>query len=1270
MISNNSALTRQEKQKSQQSKESRDTFGDKIKRKKNSNTLRVVFQNVNGLMPKDNEDKRELIRDFINDYKVDIFMMAEVNVNWKIVGKKHDLRSITKKWYKDSRVAVAHNLLGGSKSSHQPGGVSSIITGNLSASVVKSYYDGRMMGRWCSSTIRGSNNSITRVVTVYVPCNSKTHGCKTVFSQQQAALLKSKVGKGVLKRFWLDFWDEIDGWRKNGEKLIVGGDWNRNIVENQMLDEFKSKGLIPVVATKFPDNIPETYSGGSYPIDEIFVSETLEIKACGYMEHGLNRSDHRPIWLDIEKQEILGYKPPALHKHSIRRLQMYDPRVVSKYNTILEHEFEQYDIYKRSMDLYNAFQGELTPAQCAEYDLLDRDRIAAMRTAERSCRKLHMGAIAWSPAIQKSKTTILYITLTMRRKVGRNVSARYLMRLSKKLGINLEHMTVYQLQEERSRVRKIYNKQKKEASKLGLTYLESLAEALEEAGKGKKAKIIQQIIKTEAQKTSYKKLSKLNKKKDANLSTTAITMNLPDGSKKEITEKAAMEKAIINENIKKFHQSEDTCPFLQGDLRQQMGEYGETVEVERVLDGMYTCPSTNNNLTPLFIETCKRQCEENPMTRTPLQFKKSWQRMREKTASHDIHFGHFQAACEHKENLLVHYIMAEIPMRTGFCPSRWRNATNVMILKKAGLFDLDKLRTLCLFQADHNHNNKFLGKEMMSHALKNSCIAPEQYSVTGKKAISHALNKTLLFDNIRYNKGCLSLTSCDLKSCYDRIVHNPAMLALRSCGVPKQPLISFFSSLQNVKYYTRTAFGISDETFGGIEKGFTQKPQGSGQGNGAAPQIWAIVSSKMFAMLHELGLASVIKAPISGTSLWLVGFAYVDDSDLFTYSKSHDVEETVKKMQCIVTAWERAAKVTGGAIAPLKCWWYLVTFQWNKHGEWRYGKAQENEIKMLAKDADEKLHEIKRLDCSEAQEMLGVHIAPDGSSKAQLKVLTEKARDYAERLRICHTYRHEAWLGLTTIATKSIEYCLPATTLSEKECDSIMWILLKEFLPRSGVNRFVKRDVLYAPISLQGLGLKNLYMTQGLNHVCDIIEHTWKDSITGNFINVSLESLRLEIGTNDCILQSNISTFAEILLTHSWIRHTWQFMSENHITMDINTKTVPSQRENDKEIMKEILRNRNLTAYEKREFNKCRIYLKLFHLSDMVTGDGQKIRDSVWKGEQPVYNINTEVSWPKWGKPSTEQWRIWRYVLRSTFCRHKEKVLDTPLGKWLSLPPQ
>ena len=182
---------------------------------------------------------------------------------------------------------------------------------------------------------------------------------------------------------------------------------------------------------------------------------------------------------------------------------MRDPRVVAKYNAVLENEFERRNVYERALDLYNQFKSTLTPEQCVEYDLLDQDRIEAMRYAERSCRHIHMGAVPWSPEIQLTMTTILYITLTIRRKLGRSVSARYLIRLSQKVGMNLEHATIPDLEELKAATKKTYKFQKKNATNLQATFLEYLAEALEKDGQGKKASIVKQILCTESQRERW-----------------------------------------------------------------------------------------------------------------------------------------------------------------------------------------------------------------------------------------------------------------------------------------------------------------------------------------------------------------------------------------------------------------------------------------------------------------------------------------------------------------------------------------------------------------------------------------------------------------------------------------------------------------------------------------------------------------------------------------------------------------------------------------------
>ena len=148
-------------------------------------------------------------------------------------------------------------------------------------------------------------------------------------------------------------------------------------------------------------------------------------------------------------------------------------------------------------------------------------------------------------------------------------------------------------------------------------------------------------------------------------------------------------------------------------------------------------------------------------------------------------------------------------------PLRWRNATDVMILKKSGLYNVDKLRTIVLYEADFNHNNKFLGRSMMKYAAPRNLIAKEQYSIPKKKAIDHVLNRRLTFDLARYQKSSLAITSCDLKSCYDRIVHVPAILAMHRLGTPIHPMRSMFRTIQTAQHVTRTAYGDSTNTYGG-----------------------------------------------------------------------------------------------------------------------------------------------------------------------------------------------------------------------------------------------------------------------------------------------------------------------------------------------------------------------------------------------------------------------------------------------------------------------
>lgn len=241
-------------------------------------------------------------------------------------------------------------------------------------------------------------------------------------------------------------------------------------------------------------------------------------------------------------------------------------------------------------------------------------------------------------------------------------------------------------------------------------------------------------------------------------------------------------------------------------------------------------------------------------------------------------------------------------------------------------------------------------------------------------------------------------------------------------------------------------------------------------------------------------------------------------------------------MQHIVSEWEAVSKVTGGALVPAKCWSWVIGFDWN-NGNWSYSSNLDKE-KILVKDENGVEHEMQMLESNEAREMLGVSLAPDGNSEKQINDIKEKMNKYVEYIRTGHVNRHEAWINLNMVAMKSLEYMLPALTLTQAQYTSIMAPILRQFLPKMGINRNFPRDLLYAPKDVQGMDLKNPYILQGVNHICDIADHLWKNDLTGKLLSCNLEQLRIEMGDNNTILQTKIDAYRPYLLTPSLVRNT------------------------------------------------------------------------------------------------------------------------------------
>jgi hypothetical protein len=75
-----------------------------------------------------------------------------------------------------------------------------------------------------------------------------------------------------------------------------------------------------------------------------------------------------------------------------------------------------------------------------------------------------------------------------------------------------------------------------------------------------------------------------------------------------------------------------------------------------------------------------------------------------------------------------------------------------------------------------------------------------------------------------------------------------------------------------------TIYGDSKSGYGGTL--WTVPYSGVGQGKGAGPEIWALVSTPVLKMMKDKGFGFMYKANIQGKQLHFVGYSFVDDTDI------------------------------------------------------------------------------------------------------------------------------------------------------------------------------------------------------------------------------------------------------------------------------------------------------------------------------------------------------------------------------------------------------
>ena len=1247
-------------------------FGDKIIKQKHKDTLRLSFLNVNGLPSFNDHVKNERLFNALKENSIDIIGMAEVNTNWGKIDVEQQWRARTRPWWEASKTITSYNIRDCSNSVFQPGGTLTQCINRCTHKVIASGTDSTGLGRWSWVRFRGSHEISLTVITAYRPCKpSRSTGVNTTYVQQVRYFDELDEDREPREAILEDLSSFITQCHQQNDQIILMMDVNQDVATGQFTAWLEAQGLNESIASGRPTTAPPTYHRGSRQIDGIFTSASITAVRSGFLEFGVFPSDHRALWLDISYHNAFGCKMQQTVRSEPRRLRSDNPTVRNRWISHMSDFVKTRKLDKKLKKIERHMQLPLSESLALQYENILQQREEGWRYADKKCRKLKMGAVPFSPTIKRAGATVALWEGVLKKKRRCVFSQSRLRQLEKDTGIrNSMHCTVEEAQANLRLAKANHKRVKKDAKHLREKFLEEKAKAIAEEGTTSQENVYKQLIQREKQRESSRRIKYVLHKVQGK-GVTKVEIHTQDNGTAEITSKEGIERACLQENKKKYLQIRHT-PCLVEPLKSELGWEAQTLAGEQILEGTYQVPDHSNPYTQqLFdqLKTAEVTHEFEPAQITSKVFADGWKKMNERTSAgiSGLHFGHLKSCA--KDSFLSSFeaSIANIPYTTGYSPANWSTGVSVMLHKKEDVDLVTKLRTITLLEADFNFNNKVLGRATINHAEKNNLIAKEQYgSRPGKQAIDHAVHKALTYDIIRQYRVPSALCSNDAKSCYDRVAHAIASLAYRRLGVPDPPVSCMLRTIQNMKHHVQTTFG--DSKFYMSADGSLVPFQGVLQGNGASPASWVIISTALLNMLRAADRGGHFISAISGEQSHSVAFTYVDDTDLIEVDlrdTTIGTREVMEQMQNAINQWEGGLKVTGGAIVPQKSFVYPIAFEFDAMGKWKYCSTDDIDFNFTVKDHNDTPCPLTTLSPSEGRCTLGVVLAPDGGHTDAIKYLKKKSETWAAYIKTGHISRLDAWQALDTTIVKTLRYPMPALCLTEKECNQIMSPVLQACLPKSSLARTYPHAVLYGPKEEGGLDHENLYLYQGTSKILLLTEHLAMKSMTGELLRCSIEAAKVEVGIGRNIFTLDYDTFGG-LCTDGIVKTIWKFSFENGIIIEDNvTPNLDLHRDGDLFLMEQFAAE-DFTATELAHINRCRLYLQVTTLSDIMEGHGHRISRKALRCEFDTER-EKHYRWPVQNRPHQGVRRIWKRAIKRAFPRQPQS-LDTQytLGPWLN----
>ncbi|KAL3803357.1 hypothetical protein HJC23_009321 [Cyclotella cryptica] len=830
--------------------------------------IRLMFENWNSLGISTHTWKIDRLNHLITSLQVDVIAGCESQCDWRLVPPHQQFLHLLAPG--NTKSGIASNNVNERINRDQAGGTAIAAIGRLGDVVKTSGCDRTGLGRWSWIQL-ASGGVLHAIISGYLPCKpGKQARGRTVWEQHSRYFQARGDFRYPSTILIEDLTNQILEWRKAGEEVLLCIDSNQDVYTGPLAIALRQASIQMscMIHQALGEQVPNSHFRGSGKLSTIFGTPgLLEGNAMCY-PHWYGVGDHRVFLLELSANSLFGGEYPAIARPTSRQLTCKINRVRTNYCKALTRLVREHNMPVK-LTRIQALSGMMSPsASQAIHDKWDQELGEFMSHAERKCTKFRNCSIEYSPTVGQWLRRRSVLKWLLRWHDGKVQDTRNMSRAARRAQIESPLTLTREdiLARLQACLQEIFQL-KSQAPALRRKHLKWRLSLARERGDDEAAQEILRISRNEARRLRQRNINRVVRTPQGR-SVLSVSVDI-NGTDHHYSTQGEVEDACGQHLGERFSLGK-RAPLDASHLRAVIGNLSDTEAAQRILDNNYDFSTDWDPATVDLLKAAARirlelgAIEQTSTSVTAEDFRSFWATCKENTSSSKSgrHFGHYRAMSSDDLLTSLQVMSINIAASRGTPLSRWRQGVTVLLEKIAGNTRIDKLRAICLLEADFNWWLKATFAKKMIHRMSTK---------------ANTLHKTC------------AISSNDAANCYDAVNHAAGSFALQAMRVPLNFVKCYLICIQLMRFYLKTGFGMATDSYGGTK---LCPYMGLAQGSGAAPAAWTAISTVMVEAYKAKGFGAYFKSGWSCLLLTLAALLYVDDTDLLHMSQE---DETSKK---------------------------------------------------------------------------------------------------------------------------------------------------------------------------------------------------------------------------------------------------------------------------------------------------------------------------------------------------------------------------------------